>query len=115
MGLVGVPGCKLVQHGGNVLHAQQKILQRGRLIHRPHSLWHRLVLPDGLVAAGMLEEDRYVTARRPMLAKERAARAGAAQAVAEQNHRRERSVRGQIDAQRNIPGPRRFVNGQIQM
>lgn len=73
----------------------------------------RQVLPDAVIAARMLEEDRDTAARGPMAAEVGAALARAAEAVAEEDHRCGRSLCRQVDPHRNLALARRVVDGEV--
>src|SRR5689334_18431167 len=63
----------------------------------------------------MLKEDRHITASGPMLAQKRAAGAGTAQAVTEQNNSGFALIRWKINTQRDIAIALRIMNGQVDM
>ena len=94
---VRMPERELIEHGGDVGHAQHEVFEAGRLLHRRRNLGGALAAPHGFIAAGMLHKDHRVAACGPMFAQVGVVLAGTAEAVAEQDDRRGFCRRGQID------------------
>jgi hypothetical protein len=85
---VGVERRQRVDRERHVARPVDRALQERRgTLERVQLVRAVLVLPHGVVAAGVLEVDRDVTLRRPVPAEIRVAVARPAKAVAEDDHR----------------------------
>ena len=109
-----VPALELIEHGRNVLHAEEEVLQAGRLLHRALDFRNRFALPNRRIAARMLEEDADIAAGRPVLAQIGRTFAGTAQPMAEEHHRGRRFLRRKVDADGQFALAGRVVDDQFQ-
>jgi hypothetical protein len=86
--ILGVlPERELVEHGGNILDAQQEVRAGSRVAHRALAFKKRLVFPHPIVAAGVLEKDGGIAAGGPVAAQISGTLPVATETVAEQDDR----------------------------
>jgi len=111
---IGVPASELVEDDGDVLDAEDEVSAVGGLLHGGEALATGDVLPNGGVAAGMLEEDGEIASWGPVAAQVGGAGAGAAEAVAEEDDGGGVCGCGEVDAERDVALAGGVVNGEVE-
>src|SRR4051812_41788540 len=97
-----IPLVELVEHYRYVFHAEQKVIEPGRLTHRRKSLCERFAPPHAFVAARVLNEHGDITPSSPMFADKRGAEVRSTKPMAEDHDRSRRLRSGEVDVQRNL-------------
>lgn len=111
---LGVPDRQLIEDRGHIPNPQQKVGRVRRLSHRSHALAGRHILPDAVIAAGVLQEDGNISPCRPVRSEVGTPRPTTAESVAEQHHRGGRFVRRTIHTNRNLTGSLAVLDDEVQ-